>query len=73
MGVGDALATGGKVADEPDRRTIMPLVSVVSEFPFKVAVMISLVNVPTIRSDVNWLPCSSAVKLALETVPVNTI
>jgi len=74
VGVGAGVVMGGIVADEPDRNTIMPLVSVVSYGPVRVAVIMSVVNVPAKCSAFPVLaPISSAAKLALETVPESTI
>ena len=73
-GVGDEVTTGGNVADEPERKTIMPLVSVFSLGPVSVAVIMSVVKVPAMCS---WFPvlvyCSSAEKVAPETVPLKAI
>ena len=70
--MGAGVAMGGTVADEPDRSTIMPLVSLVSKSPVSVAVIMSVVKVPDKCSCVDGLAgYSSAVKLAPETVPLN--
>jgi hypothetical protein len=74
VGAGVGAALGGIVADEPDRNTIKPLVSLVSYGPVSVAVIMSVVNVPAKCSPFPVLaPNSSAAKLALETVPESTI
>ena len=74
VAVGATVAIGGTVADEPDRITIIPLVSLVSKKPVKVAVMMSVVNVPDKCSLVDELAgYSSAEKLAPETVPLKSI
>ena len=46
VGVEAGVVVGGIVADEPDRNTIKPLVSLVSYGPVRVAVIMSVVNDP---------------------------
>ncbi len=60
---------GGTVADEPSRSTIMPFVSLVIVLPERVAVIISVVKVPSRWVFVELAGYPSALKLAPETVP----